>query len=93
MNKRYTAFVAMKKLKHEFPNTGYAMLWYSVLNRTVVDLFNPVRRSSALNYLAGNINAAEICGVDSDYVRRVLIQAGLINEIDLKKPAALRKAG
>lgn len=74
------------KLGKVFPDTREAALWLEVILQCVEDaaLFvkgeiNAFHVAEAYSYLRQKeIFACDVCGVDSDYVRRVLGQAGLL---------------
>lgn len=74
------------KLGKVFPDTREAALWIEVILQCVEDAssfvygkINSFHVAEAHSYLRQkDIYACDVCGVESDYVRRVLSQAGLL---------------
>ena len=80
---------AMGTIEHVFPDSevcGESGLWFAVLYLAVLDIrdyekgFRGQHAVCAYHYLVGqeDIYAAEICGVDSGYIRRILRRARII---------------
>ena len=69
-----------------FPKCSSGVLWREVFMQAVMDAsgyvpgeLNTFHQAEAYEYLSTPvIPACELCGVDSDYARRVLTQAGLL---------------
>lgn len=69
---------AMRKISAQFPDTDEGRLMCAILNCAVVDLGDKNHRHSALRYLnQREIFHAELCEVDSVWVREVLIKCGV----------------
>lgn len=77
-------------VKHEFWRSPEKKLMLSVIELALIDKYNwdqvMMRQPSqeerelindAKSYLNGNLWHSEICGVDSDYVKRVIKEEGL----------------
>lgn len=71
----HRAKVALAKIKKQFPREG--AMFYSVLERTVMDLFLDDWRGPATAYLNGGMWHVQMCGVDPDWVRDQLKKANV----------------
>lgn len=68
----------LKRLSPQFPDTGEGRLWLAVIFLAVADVFDGYRTRSALEYLfASRIPAADLCGVESEWIHRVLKEEGI----------------
>lgn len=78
ITKRKRAMFACEKIKTQFPTYPEAKLYFAVVALAVMDLSHGgALRRAAERYLRGTIHAAEVCGVDSAWIRRVLRQFDL----------------
>tara|TARA_R110000772_G_scaffold58539_1_gene132494 strand:+ start:21415 stop:21711 length:297 start_codon:yes stop_codon:yes gene_type:complete len=77
LSQRPTAIAIAKKVGHQFPNTPEGKLMRSIFHLSVVDLFVNSQRRSACRHLQGRIFEAEICGIDSDWIRHLFRTAGV----------------
>lgn len=70
---------ACQKIRYQMPDTEEGDVMALVIRQTVKDLYHhrEAVRVAAARYLSGHIDAAEVCGVESDWVRRVLKDAGI----------------
>jgi len=73
----------IKKIGHQFGTSPEQQLMFAVVAQAIGDIIDhpdkrSVAHSDALLYLSGNIPHAEICGVNADWIRRVLRSADLI---------------
>ena len=79
---RQKAMAVASKIGHQFPATPEGKLMHAVVKQAIADLFDVsdqsvfVRRKAA-DYLLGDIYSAEICGVDSSWIRGQLKKAGV----------------
>ena len=78
-------FGACTVITHQFPESPEGQLMAAVVCCAVMDLHRPTsvwsphkfHVDSAREYLSGEMWHAEICGVDSDWIRSVLDKAGI----------------
>jgi len=72
----------LRAIRRVFPPWPEAQLCYAVIEQAVKDAcsYSPGHRlyDGAVYYLAGDLPHAALCGVDPDYVRRLLRESGLI---------------
>ena len=77
---KQAAKVAERALAVGFPSSSCGRLWYSVIAVTVMDAFTATSRAArleAIDYLLQDeIEAASWCGVDSDWIRRIISALG-----------------
>ena len=68
-----------QKIRYQMPDTDDGDVMFGVIRQAVKDLYSKRKavRVAAEKYLAGHIDAAEICGVESEWVRRVLREGGI----------------
>ena len=70
----------------EFPQSPEGQLMASIIGKCVEDIYYPERRYSevntAIHYLNGDMYHAEMCGVDPDWIRDLILK---------HKPNALRE--
>ena len=82
------AGAALRKIRPQFGTTPEHRLCFAILEQAVNDL--PTMHGSAYlsarRYLADKIYHAEICGVNSEWLRNVLIKTG----VDEFKPIHMR---
>jgi hypothetical protein len=69
---------ASKKVSSEFPKSPEGRLMFEIVALAINDLNKVQHRHSAIMYLLGPMPHAEICGVDPDWIRRILIKMRLI---------------
>lgn len=69
----------VRKIGYQFPATPAGQLMHAVVGVAIADLFRPEVNESAERYLRGSIWHAQISGVDPDWIRSVLMQAGLLS--------------
>jgi len=80
--------MATKLIRTQFPESSEANLMMAVIEQALRDLLigdvesngkiiPHADRASAARYLSGSIHHAEICGVESEWIRRVLAKVGL----------------
>ena len=69
---------AIKKIRTQFGDTPEHKLMFAIVEQAIKDLNSRVicDRKSAEQYLKNEIPHAELCGVDSEWVRRVLKKCG-----------------
>ena len=82
MNNREKITAIMSKLETAFPETAEASLMLAVIQNAIEDAFLPVQSSkgyrtwndkvSAVTFLSGVMPHAEICGVESEWIRKVI---------------------
>jgi len=84
---KYT--LAVKKIRMQFPDDPHYNLYFSVIERAILDLMprtnkstNKIKeharlKSTAKKYLSGEIYHAEACGVDSQWIRRIMKEANI----------------
>lgn len=75
--KSFRCGAANKKIRTQFRDTPEHKLCYAVVEQAINDLCDAKEERSAKRYLIGEIVHAELCGVDSDWVRRVILKCGL----------------
>ena len=66
-----------KKIRPEFPKTPEGWLMWAVIDRALRDSYSNdrhIRRDTAIakQYLRGDMPHAEVCGVSSAWIRRVI---------------------
>lgn len=74
---RAKALAVARKVGYQFPATPEGNLMRSVFHLSVTDLFLRNQRGSACWHLQGRIFEAEICGIDSDWIRKLFREAGV----------------
>lgn len=76
----YVRGVFRSRIAPQFPAGPRAALMLAGLRQVVLDLVSTDQEThaNAVEYLHGNIHLAEVCDVDSVWVRRVLREAGLL---------------
>ncbi|MCP5013848.1 MAG: hypothetical protein GY938_01030 [Ketobacter sp.] len=77
--------MAIKKISAQFPDVPEGRLMAAVICQAVRDAVmkrDDIERSRARLYLSGRMEAAEICGVDSDWIRTVVHSHALIELCD-----------
>lgn len=74
-----------KKISYQFENSAIGRLAYSVVERAIHDACGNIRdgrkefhQDSGLRYLQGDMLWCEMAGVESDWVRRVLKESGIL---------------
>ena len=77
------ATLAVKKLKPHFPtHIAHGALLFGIIERAIVDTADtgedPTIRQDAVSWLRGPLWPAEMCGVDSAYVHRILTTMRII---------------
>ena len=81
MNKRLAINAAIKKIRTQFNVEVPEMrLCFSIVEQAIRDLAaeEHSHRESAAKYLHGGIMAAELCGVEPDWIKSVLINTGCL---------------
>jgi hypothetical protein len=76
----YDALTAVAaKIRLQMPDTVDGDLMAAVIARAIADLLlsNKYLHAVAVTYLSGRIDAAEVCGLDSDWIRRIVAEAGI----------------
>lgn len=69
---------AAKACRYLFPNDDVGNLWLGVLERAFLDLCEPGQeREDAQRWLKGDMDVMQEFGIDPDYIRLVVKQAGL----------------
>lgn len=66
--------IATKKISHQFPNTPEGKLMFDIISVAINDLGHGAHRESAENFLKNEIPQAEICGVGSNWIKKVLLE-------------------
>lgn len=77
---RDAALAVATKVGFQFPDTAEGRLMRSVFVTSVNDLFLKDHRRSACQHLQGRIFEAEVCGIDADWIRKQLRDAGVTIE-------------
>lgn len=84
------ANVAIRKLSTQYIRSPEADLMFSIISRAIIDLYNEKRKKNEHHqnnstirgledyFTRGDIVHAELIGLDSDYVVRVLKKCGII---------------
>ena len=68
-----------RKLSYQFPQTPPGKLFFAIVEMAIKDLVgNKSDKAGALRYLQGDMPHAMACGVEPDYVRRVLAEQGFL---------------
>ena len=66
----------IQKIKPQFfqeeNDSAEKKLHFAVVERAIEDLFEKREKSSAENYIKGDMLSAEICGVSADWIRRII---------------------
>jgi len=78
MDKRLCARAAVRRISAQFPPLPEARFLCAIVGVAVADLVEDGYRRSAKAYLSGEIKHAELCGVDSAWVRETLQKVGLL---------------
>ena len=66
--------MAAKKISHQFPSTPEGKLMFSIIEQALNDMKSSVNKSTAKKFLENKIPQAEICGVSSDWIKKVLFE-------------------
>lgn len=77
---REAALAVAEKVGFQFPDSPQGQLMKSVFQTTVSDLFLNAHRRSACLHLQGRIFEAEVCGIDAEWIRKQLREAGVTIE-------------
>lgn len=77
IHQRPVALAVARKVGHQFPRTPEGALFHGIFRQALLDLFTPAHRYSACRHLQGRIYEAELCGIDSDWIRLQLKRAGI----------------
>jgi len=84
LGKKTRSLIAIQKIGSQFPPTPEGRLLAAVLTHTVRDLASPsapkIEKKAARFCLLGKIWFCEVAGVDSDWVREVLIREGVVED-------------
>ena len=74
------AYQLGKKISYQFPDSPEGKLWAAVVRQAIQDLYGRTKTASkdAVRYLSDRIMAAELCGVDSEWIRSQVKKAGLL---------------
>lgn len=70
----------LKKIEKQFPKTPEGLLNFAVLQQAIRDRFDPNHKNKreVASYLLNDaIPHAEICGVDSEWIRSQITKSGL----------------
>ena len=76
MKNREKYAAVCRKIKFQFPTSAEGKLMFAIVESAIKDLKYSTYRTSAVNYLRGGIEHAEIAGVDSKWIRYQLKQIG-----------------
>jgi len=78
------ALLAGRKIRSVFPETPYGKLFRAVVEQAMLDCNSNEdgARSMARHYLCGRMPHAELCGVDADYVRRIMRATGVDLQVE-----------
>jgi len=82
IDKRPYARAAMRRVSAQFPSTPEAKLMCAIVGCAVTDLFDKSTRRDAERYLTGEMKHAELCGVDSVWIRETLQKVGVLNRTE-----------
>lgn len=77
MNRISNINAAIKKIGFAFGDSPEEKLFFKIVAHAIHDLRSSEHHRSAKNYLRGDIVHAQACGVDADWIRRVLKDAGV----------------
>lgn len=70
---------ALKKIRTQFPNIPEARLCFAIIHNAVVDLTSKGHRRTAEEYLTrDSIFHAELCGVETSWIQRILRECGIL---------------
>lgn len=79
------ASAVSKKISYQFPDGAIGKLAHAILDRAIQDACGFIRgtgkeidQDTGLRYLKGDMYWCELAGVDSDWVRRVLKESGIL---------------
>ena len=79
--KRKTINAVMRRIRAQFPETPEAKLCCAIVEQAATDLMNKDYKSSAEEYLM-NAKHAELCGVDTVWIKESFQKAGLFKSIN-----------
>ncbi len=70
---------AMRKISYQFPNYPECQLMCAIVMHAIIDLGSTDKaiKLPAIRYLSGSIYHAELCEVDSVWIREVLTKCGV----------------
>lgn len=75
------ARLVVRRIKHQFPARPNGQLYLAVVDQAIRDIASntviPSVRFSALRYINEEMMHAEVCGVDSEWIRNSIIKAEL----------------
>ena len=80
IDKRMLARAVMRRVAAQFPLLPEAKLMCAIIGGAVTDLFDKSHRRAAEDYLNGEMKHAEMCGVDSVWIRESLQKAGVLKK-------------
>jgi len=83
MNNKTKTQLAIYKVRWIFPTIHPpGMLFLKIVERAIIDAFtlapDDPDRETAVDFLKSDMWCAEMVGVDSDYIRRIIKQVGLV---------------
>lgn len=82
IDKRPYARAAMRRISAQFPSAPEAKLMCAIVGCAVTDLFDKSTRRGAEQYLTGEMKHAELCGVDSVWIRETLQKVGVLDRTE-----------
>lgn len=74
---RTAALTASARIEQQFPSTPEGQLMRAVLKTSVSDLFDSDHSADARRHLQGPIAEAKILGIDPEWIRQQLRDAGV----------------
>ena len=77
--------LAIKAIRTQFPDSPEGKLMSHIVATAITDAYSTFQPEesirSASEYLKGNIPHAEIAGVDSDWIKRILLKLELTDDL------------
>lgn len=74
---RAYARAAIVKIGKQFPTSPDGKLMFAIVANAILDLLEKSERNEAIRYLRGDMWHANKCGVEPDWIRKVLTECGV----------------
>ena len=69
---------AIVKIRAQFPKSPEGRVFFAIIESAISDLGNQHHRHSARAFLRGDMPYAEICNVNSTWIKETVIKCGLL---------------
>lgn len=82
------------KFRAQWGTSPFQKLWLAALYRTMDDLLKPVDHidhMQAVQWLRSDLDELQLCNIEPEWVRDVLIKAGLLADFQRRGPSDIKR--